>query len=266
MEVFYSNNINGERIILSPEESLHCVRVLRHREGDMVKVSGGDGNLYLCQIAIADPKEAELRIISVEGGFGSHNYFLHIAVAPTKNIDRFEWFLEKATEIGIDQVTPLLCDHSERKTLKPERAEKIILAAAKQSLKGYIPVLHSLTPVREFIAQSAGFEGIKCIAFCDHELVNSEGTAIPRIHISEVISGDSTLMENAATPKTHTSKAKQGNSPLMVLIGPEGDFSREEIRCAADAGFIPISLGESRLRTETAALLVCAAVALAHPR
>lgn len=245
MEVFYSNNISGDRILLSEEESQHCIRVLRHREGDQVKVSGGDGNLYLCEVVSDDPKGAVLHILSTEGGFGTHNYFLHIAVAPTKNIDRYEWFLEKATEIGIDEITPMLCDHSERKIIKDERGGKIILSAAKQSLKGFIPVLNSLTPSMEVIRQAESFDGIKCIAFCDHELVNSEGAAIPRIHISNALSD---VFRKGESPK------------IMILIGPEGDFSRDEVRAAADAGFIPISLGDSRLRTETAAIFACTSV------
>lgn len=239
MEIFYSNDIKGDIITLSEQESSHCIRVLRNRRGSQVKVSGGDGNLYLCEIEDDNPARASLRILSIEGGFGRHNYYLHIAIAPTKNIDRFEWFLEKATEIGIDDITPLLCDHSERKVLKSEREERVIVAAAKQSLKGVLPTLHPLTDAGEFIAQSAGFDGVKLIAYCDSELIDAAGTAVKRVPISEALS-----------PRA------------MVLIGPEGDFSLPEIQAAAAAGFIPVSLGDSRLRTETAALLAVSAMYL----
>ena len=239
MEVFYSNHIADGRITLSPEESTHCIKVLRHKVGDEVKVSGGDGNLYRCIIEEASPRGAILSILSIEGGFGKHPYYLHIAVAPTKNIDRYEWFLEKATEVGIDEITPILCAHSERRVVKEERQERVVIAAAKQSLKGEIPTSHPLTPVREFIDSAAGFEGGKYIAYCDSELINAEGNAIPRIPLTQALS-----------------QQEKGCGELrsIVLIGPEGDFSMEEIRHAAAAGFLPISLGESRLRTETAAL------------
>lgn len=239
MEVFYSNHIADGKIYLSPEESAHCIKVLRHKVGDEIKVSGGDGNLYRCTLEDANPKSAILSIIAIEGGFGKHPYYLHIAVAPTKNIDRYEWFLEKATEVGIDAITPILCAHSERKVVKEERQERVIIAAAKQSLKGEIPSSHPLTPVKEFIDSIADFDGGKYICYCDNELINAEGNAIPRIPITEAI-------------RRQTSGGAELRS--IVLIGPEGDFSLEEIHHAAAAGFVPVSLGESRLRTETAAL------------
>ncbi len=239
MEVFYSNKISEGKIYLSPEESLHCIRVLRHKAGDEVKVSGGDGNLYRCIIEDDNIKSAILSIVSVEGGFGKHNYTLHIAVAPTKNIDRYEWFLEKATEVGIDAITPILCSHSERKIIKEERQERVVIAAAKQSLKGIIPQVNPLTPIKEFINSVSDFQGGKYIAYCDNELINNEGVAIKRkllqCALKEQYAADSELKS-------------------IVLIGPEGDFSLDEIKAAAAAGFTPISLGESRLRTETAAL------------
>lgn len=244
MEIFYSNQIQGDSILLSEEESGHCVRVLRHRKGDEVKVSGGDGNLYKCILEEANPTAAKLRIESIEGGFGKHNYYLHMAVAPTKNIDRFEWFLEKATEIGVDEITPLCCDHSERKIIKTEREERVVVAAAKQSLKGEIPILHTLTNFVDFIAKSRSFDGVKLIAYCDSELIGEHGIAIKRIPISSAVSNE-------------VERGKELRA--IVLIGPEGDFSLEEIRAAADAGFIPISLGESRLRTETAAIVATSA-------
>lgn len=239
MEVFYSNHIADGKIYLSPEESAHCIKVLRHKVGDEIRVSGGDGNLYRCSIEVAAPKCVELQILSIEGGFGKHPYHLHIAVAPTKNIDRYEWFLEKATEVGIDAITPILCSHSERKVIKDERQERVIIAAAKQSLKGEIPVAAPLTPVKEFIDSVRNFDGGKYICYCDNELINAEGNSTPRIPITEAI-------------RRQTADGAELRS--IVLIGPEGDFSLEEIHHAAAAGFTPVSLGESRLRTETAAL------------
>lgn len=239
MEVFYSNSIADGKIRLSPEETTHCIKVLRHKPGDEVKVSGGDGNLYRCTIEEVSGKCAELSIISIEGEFGKHPYYLHIAVAPTKNIDRYEWFLEKATEVGIDSITPILCAHSERKVVKEERQERVIIAAAKQSLKGEIPEAAPLTPFKEFIDSVRNFDGGKYICYCDNELINAEGNAIPRIPITEAI-------------RRQTADGAELRS--IVLIGPEGDFSLEEIHYAAAAGFTPVSLGESRLRTETAAL------------
>lgn len=239
MELFYSNNISEGVVVLSPEESAHCVKVLRHRVGDEVCVSGGDGNLYRCLIETADPRGTRLEIISVEGGFGTHDYRLWMAVAPTKNMDRFEWFAEKAVEMGIDRITPLLCAHSERKVYNQERGNRLIVAAAKQSLKGFVPRLDGLTPFRQFVAESAASAGRKFIAYCDRDIVSGRNT---RVSLAEAI--DSVKSCRDAT----------------FLIGPEGDFSSEEISVALEAGFVPLSLGPSRLRTETAALLCVASV------
>lgn len=239
MEVFYSNRIADGKIYLSPEESTHCIKVLRHKVGDEIKVSGGDGNLYRCTLEDTNAKGAMLSIVAIEGEFGKHPYFLHIAVAPTKNIDRYEWFLEKATEVGIDAITPILCSHSERKVVKEERQERVIIAAAKQSLKGEIPAAAPLTPVKEFIDSTADFSGGKYICYCDSELINGEGNTIARTPLTQALCDQS---------------ARDGELRSIVLIGPEGDFSLDEIQYAAAAGFLPISLGESRLRTETAAL------------
>ncbi len=249
MEIFYSKKIKGDKITLSTEESAHCVRVLRYAKGDSVMVSGGDGNLYRCLLEKDSPVAAELQIVKIEGGFGGHNYFLHVAVAPTKNNERFEWFLEKATEIGVDEITPLLCDHSERKVVKEERMERVVLAAAKQSLKGFVPKVHPLTAFKEFISGTAHFEGKRLIAYCDRTLIDSEGVAVPRVPIM-------TALKSGLPGEGTASKA-------MILIGPEGDFSREEVQIAVNAGFVPISFGESRLRTETAALLAVSSLYLA---
>ncbi len=249
MEIFYSNNIQGDYLFLSQEESQHCIRVLRNKVGDVVKVSCGDGNLYLSRIENADSTSTKLKIISQEGDFGKHNYFLHIAIAPTKNMERFEIFLEKGTEIGIDEITPLICDHSERRVIKQERCERVILAAAKQSLKGKMPYFNSLTPFNEFIKSTSSFKGEKYIAFCDNELIDNKGNPIERIHIEKRL--------------RELYEKNGGNTPeVIVLIGPEGDFSKKEVESAISSGFLPISLGNSRLRTETAAIIVCCAIYL----
>lgn len=231
MEIFYSNHISDDKITLSPEETTHCLKVLRHKAGDEVKVSGGDGNLYRCRIEDDSTKCAILSILSTEGEFGRHNYYLHIAVAPTKNIDRYEWFLEKGTEVGIDRITPLLCARSERKVVKEERQERVVIAAAKQSLKGAIPQVDPLTPFKDVIALAKEFNGEKYIAHCDSDQARK-----------------------SLTQALQEQYSRNGELRSMVLIGPEGDFSMEEVRLATAAGFIPITLGESRLRTETAAL------------
>lgn len=258
MELFYSNDMDGDVIRLPEGESGHCIRVLRHRVGDEVMVSGGDGNLYRCTVKDDDPCCAVLHIEAVEGGFGTHPYHLHMAVAPTKNIDRFEWFLEKAVEIGVDEITPLLCDHSERKIIKPDREERVILSAAKQSLKGTIPVLNPMCTVRELLSRyTAGESGkilpkagtLCCIAFCDRDLVNSAGESAARVHLADAL-------QSVARQRGETIPH------ILILIGPEGDFSREELLAAADCGMVPVSLGGSRLRTETAGVVAVTAVGL----
>lgn len=244
MEVFYSDDIRDGRIRLSPEESAHCVKVLRHRVGDEVYVSGGDGNLYRCSVEEADSRAAVVRVLSVEGGFGTHPYRLWMAVAPTKNIDRFEWFTEKATEMGVDRITPLLCDHSERRVYNHDRGRRVIVAAAKQSLKGAVPQLDELTPFKSLIEEtvSSRFSGKKFIAYCDSDIAAGLNTRVPLAEAVDAVRGSS------------------GEPEALFLIGPEGDFSAEEISAALAAGFIPLSLGPSRLRTETAAVLCSAAL------
>ena len=244
MELFYSNNISDGRIRLSPEESFHCVKVLRHRVGDEVCVSGGDGNLYRCRVQEADSRHAVLEIVSVEGGFGTHDYYLWMAVAPTKNADRFEWFTEKAVEMGVDRITPLLCAHSERKVYNQERGNRLVVAAAKQSLKGTVPVLDMLTPFDAVMREAENFRGSRFIAYCDSDIVSGLNT---REALTDAIA-------------SAVAAAGKERPQMMFLIGPEGDFSSEEIDRARAAGFTPLSLGPSRLRTETAASLCVAAV------
>ncbi len=232
MQLFYVPNISGTEIILDETESKHAVRVLRLQNGNRVQVIDGKGGFYESEIADANQKKCRLSIINSKLEFGKKDFHLHIAIAPTKNIDRFEWFLEKATEIGIDEITPLLTSHSERKTVNPERLEKILASAMKQSLKAYLPKLNDLTTFKELVVSNK--TGNKYIAYCDE---------VQKIHLKDlVIKGKDTL----------------------ILIGPEGDFSPREIQLALENGFSVVSLGKARLRTETAGIVACHIVNLAN--
>lgn len=229
MEIFWTDRIEAGLCLLGEEESAHCVRVLRHREGDNVCVIDGVGTMYECVLSQASPKAAVARIEKANPGWGSHPYRMEMAVCPTKNIDRYEWFVEKATEVGTDRFVPVIGDHSERKVLKTERLRRIVLSAAKQSLKAAVPEIAEPLTVKEFIASVADSSALKMIACC------FEDESHPRTSVMQALSGTD-------------------RREYIVLIGPEGDFSREEVRLAIEAGFIPVHLGESRLRTETAAL------------
>lgn len=238
MELFYSKEIAAGGRVLDRQESGHCIKVLRHREGDEIHVVDGCGCLYRCRIVKADPAATLFDVEEVIEGYGSHPYNLTMAVAPPKNIDRFEWFCEKATEMGVDTIVPLVGDYSERKVFKGDRCERIIISAAKQSHKGAIPTLEALTPVREFLVRDFAHGTHKFICYC------SEVEGAAKIHIREAL-------------------ASAGDCRYFaVMIGPEGDFSREEISLALKHGWQLISLGDSRLRIETAALAANAAVYL----
>ncbi len=230
MALFFAPQI-AEAPFLNEEESLHCIKVLRLSQGDVIQVIDGSGTLYDARIVVPSPKGVEVELIASYPDFGSHHYELHMAVAPTKNIDRFEWFVEKATEIGVDSITPLLCRHSERKVVKLERLEKIAVSASKQSLKGKVPVINPLTPIETFMNNAP--EGQRFIAHCYE---NSERLLL--------------------------SKQVQPSGVYTVLIGPEGDFSEEEVANAIKKSFVPVSLGNSRLRTETAAVVATHTVAV----
>jgi len=249
MEIFYSRTIEGGICELDPEESVHCVKVLRHREGDEICVIDGQGTFYDCVLTDASPKCATARVVRVQPCWGAHDYNLTMAVCPTKNIDRYEWFAEKATEIGIDRIVPTIGEHSERRVLKTERLKKILLSATKQSLKGAIPEIDEPTDVSGFIRSCRNSSALKLIAYC------FEDDSAPRRSITEILGTSRDLGTNGVLG---TSKE------IIVLIGPEGDFSREEARLAMECGFIPVHLGESRLRTETAALTAVTAVYLAY--
>jgi 16S rRNA (uracil1498-N3)-methyltransferase len=225
MQLFYITNISGDICVLNEEESQHCTRVLRLTNGDAVHLIDGKGGLHTAHIVNAHPKHCEVKITETQQGFGKRDYFLHIGIAPTKNIDRYEWFLEKATEIGTDCITPLLCEHSERKTVKHEHSQKIIVAAAKQSLSAYIADLQELTAFADFVQQP--FDGVKCIAHCYD------------------------------VPKIAFCKAIANARRILVIIGAEGDFSPAEIALAKQTGFVEVTLGNRRLRTETAGIVAC---------
>ena len=238
MELFYSNDICGGICRLNQDESGHCVKVLRHRCGDEISVIDGCGTLYRCRITSDSPKGVEAMVLSSEEGWGSHPYRLHMAVCPTKNNDRYEWFTEKACEIGLDEISPVIGEHSERKVFKTARAEKILVSAAKQSLKAAVPSVHEPVSVKEFIARATDARpdgALRLIAYC------FEDENVPRRSIKEVLAG------------------YEGNE-IVILIGPEGDFSKAEADLALANGFIPVHLGDSRLRTETAALAAVSAV------
>ena len=233
MELFYSRDIAGGICRLDQDESGHCIKVLRHRSGDEINVIDGCGTLHRCRITSDSHKGVEAIVLESTDGWGSHPYRLHMAVCPTKNNDRYEWFVEKACEIGVDEISPVIGEHSERKIFKTARAEKILVSAAKQSLKASVPVVNEPVSVKDFIRSSS--EGLRLIAYC------FEDENIPRRSIKEVLEG-------------------HDGSDITVMIGPEGDFSREEAELALASGFVPVHLGASRLRTETAALTAVAAV------
>jgi len=225
MQIFYLPDISGSLITLSEEESKHCIRVLRMSQGDEIDAVDGKGTYYSCIIVEPNPKHCKVSVSRRIEEFGKRNFHLHIAMAPTKNIDRFEWFLEKATEIGIDEVTPLLCLHSERKSVNVDRLQRVMVSAMKQSEKAYLPLLNPMIEFSQFINLAS--EHTKLIAYC----------------------GDFN--------NTHISKHLIKGSSVLVLIGPEGDFSPDEINAAKNNNFIITGLGNSRLRTETAGVVAC---------
>ena len=234
MELFYSKTVSDGGRVLDAEESGHCVKVMRHRRGDTIHVVDGHGMLYDCTITDADPRAVAFEINRWVENYGSHDYWLEMAVCPPKNIDRFEWFSEKATEIGVDRISPLFGDYSERKVFKPERIERLLVSAAKQSHKGAIPELAPAATVKEFLQQNQ--EGLKLICYCDE--------ATGKTDIKEVL------------------YQVPAQSKITIMIGPEGDFSRAEVALAIERGWQPVSLGDSRLRIETAAIVATAAVYL----
>jgi 16S rRNA (uracil1498-N3)-methyltransferase len=214
---------------LSPEESRHIVKVLRKKEGDTLHVTNGKGYLFTVEITLADPRGCRGRIVGTEKKIASR-FSLHLAVAPTKRLERYQWFLEKATEIGVHEITPLICQRSERQKAPADRLQRVMQEAMKQSLRTYLPRLNPEMRFADFLSQQQ--PSMRFIAHCEED------------------------------EKMDLKRRVAPDKDVVVLIGPEGDFTREEIQAAYGQGFLPVSLGESRLRTETAALVACATVNL----
>jgi 16S rRNA (uracil1498-N3)-methyltransferase len=226
MQVFFSTEINSDTCVLDRNESRHCIKVLRMSGGSPVSIIDGSGSLYEGFITDPDPFKCVITISRTHKDFEKRGYRLHIGISPIKNQDRFEWFVEKGVEIGIDEITPVICRNTEKPGIKYERLNNIVISAMKQSLKALKPVLN---PPRKFVEfANSDFAGIKMIAHCN--------SSIPCSRIVDVY--------------------KRGMDAVM-LIGPEGDFSEDEIRLATGKGFIPVHLGRSRLRTETAGIAAC---------
>ena len=226
--------IQNNAAILSEEESLHCVKVLRHKVGDTIQVIDGKGTRAIGTIEAAHAKQCAVSLSKKETVAKNRNYDLHIAIAPTKNIERIEWFVEKAVEIGIDTISSIKCKNSERTVVKEDRLRKVAESAVKQSQQAYIPVIDPLLEFKEFIKKTTA--DVKLIAHCEKD---------EKKNIKDYI-----------TP---------GKS-YCILIGPEGDFTKEEIQIALQAGYMPVSLGDNRLRTETAGLYACGALAVLNSR
>ena len=231
MQLFYNSEIkSGDKTFtFDKEESKHIIKVLRKQEGHKIHITNGLGYLFISEIILGLEKKCEVKI-TMETFQEPNTFYTHIAVAPTKMNDRLEWFLEKATEIGIHEITPIICDHSERKVYKIDRAEKIIQAAMKQSLHYYIPKINEPVSLSQFI--KSNITGQKFIAHCEE-----------------------------TDKKTFKNEVKR-DEKITILIGPEGDFSTKEINFDIENKFIPVTLGNTRLRTETAALVACHTIAL----
>jgi len=225
MHLFFAPDFSADRPFLPEEEARHALKVLRLDVGDPVHVTDGCGNFYEASIAGADPKKCRLAVRRHEPESGKRGFSIHVAVAPTKNADRTEWLVEKCVEIGVDRLSFVLCERSERRHFNPDRVEKVAVAAMKQSLKAYLPPLSALVPLREFL----------------------KSTPPGHNYIAHLEEGERRLLQHCAP----------AGSSYCVLIGPEGDFTPGEVAAALGSGFQPVSLGESRLRTETAGVVAC---------
>ena len=230
--MFYAPDLEGDHYTLEEKESKHIVKVLRMKAGDTIMLTDGAGKLITTELVNEDPRRCEVRVVDVVEDYGKRGFLLHIAIAPTKNINRFEWFIEKATEIGIDEITPLICQRSERKVVKTDRLKKVITSAMKQSVKAYHPVLNEASSFKDLVCRDHSMQ--KYIAYVEQ----GEHPALQTLY-------------------------KNGEDAI-VLIGPEGDFSPEEVIMAKENGFKVISLGKSRLRTETAGVVAVHTVAIAN--
>jgi 16S rRNA (uracil1498-N3)-methyltransferase len=236
MIIFFCNDIrDGVFAHFSEEETKHCVQVLRKKLGDTVKFIDGEGSWYEGQIQELSKRQVTVKITSKHEGTDHKSFRLHMAVALLKNMDRFEWFIEKATEIGVDEITPLLTENTERSKLRPERLEKIILSAAKQCLRTRLPKLNELVDFEDFIKMNATNE--------------DEARFIPHCHKTDLV---------------HLKNNCPVGANVTVLIGPEGDFSEAEVSLALTNGFQEVGLGANRLRTETAAITACHTVHLVN--
>jgi len=233
MQLFYNPSLTteSETFVFDREESKHIVKVLRKKDGDNLFVTNGLGFLFTTEIVLASDSKCTVKIVSFEQS-EKPKYELHLAVAPTKMNDRYEWFLEKATEIGVAEITPIICDHSERKFVKSDRFDKIIQSAMKQSLHYFMPKLNEPVAFKDFI--KASHDGTLYIAHCEE------------------------------TDKKSLKSELKANEKITILIGPEGDFSEKEIKLAIENKYIPVSLGNTRLRTETAAVVACHSVAFVN--
>lgn len=231
MQLFYNPTLDNsfKQFFFSAEESKHIAKVLRKKEGDILHITNGRGYLFEAKILEADPKKCKVQIVSEDKTI-PRRFKLHLVVAPTKMNDRYEWFLEKATEIGVDEITPIICERSERKVIKLERMERVIQSAMKQSLQTFLPKLNQPITYKQYVQQE--IKGLKFIAHCD------EGE------------------------KMELKRRVAADKDVTILIGPEGDFSSSEISLALKNGFVPVSLGHTRLRTETAAIVACSTVSI----
>lgn len=227
MNIFYTTRIEGNKLLMDELESHHCIKVLRTREGEKVYAVDGVGGFYEAILLDANHKKCILSIETEKKDFNPLPYQLHIGIAPTKNIDRFEWFLEKATEIGVSSITPIFCERSERKNIRPDRLEKVVISAMKQSMKSYKPIINEAMQYKEWLRRDLA--DTKLIAHC------AEGTKLKLWQMSL-------------------------STSISISIGPEGDFSKEEVVSANERGYTEISLGDYRLRTETAGIVACSAV------
>jgi len=222
MNIFFAADINSINYTLSEEESRHCIKVLRLSLNDKIQLIDGKGGLYIAKIIDDNYKKCKVEIIETTKEYKKRKFYLHIGISPTKNIDRFEWFIEKATEIGIDEITPVITEHSERKTINIERINKIIISASKQSVNAYFPILNNITKFEKIINNN--FSGSKFIACYSDKNLKDIYTK---------------------------------NNNALILIGPEGDFTKEEIEKAKNYNFKEAGLGNNRLRTETAGIVAC---------
>lgn len=229
MQIFYAPDISGSTYTLDENESKHLIRVLRMTKGSDVRLIDGKGNLYEGIISDPDNRKCTIEITGKVTDFEKRNYKLHIGISPLKNPERFEWFVEKSVEIGIDEITPLICRNTEKPGIKTDRINNLIISAMKQSLKATKTILNNPCRLEDFIVKNQ--DGIKMLAHCDDSLLRKK--------ISDVYSES----DNA-----------------IILIGPEGDFSKEEINNAVAKGYSPVHLGTSRLRTETAGVAACHSV------